>query len=118
MYKVEFVELDTKKPFIEFMATLEKNEVAKIFASIDKFVELKNANLPVGENLSKKLDDGIFEIRVSLPNKIVRNLYYYVSGQKIIITHGFVKKSQKTPSSEIAKAKELRRQYNERMSYE
>lgn len=118
MYKVEFVEFDNTKPFVEFIATLEKNEVAKVFASIDKFVELKNANLPVGENLSKKLDDGIFEIRVSLPNKIVRNLYYYLRGQKIIITHGFVKKSQKTPSSEIAKAKELRSQYNERMSYE
>lgn len=118
MYKVEFVELDNKLPFKEFIQTLAKNEVAKIFASIDKFVALKNANLPVGENLSKKLDDGIFEIRVSLPNKIVRNLYYYVSGQKIIITHGFVKKTQKTPRSEITKAKELRKIYNERMSYE
>ena len=118
MYKVEFVELESKAPFTEFIATLEKNEVAKIFASIDKFIDLKNNSLPIGENLSKKLDDGIFEIRVSLPNKIVRNLYYYVSGQKIIITHGFVKKTQKTPSSEITKAKELRKKYNERMSYE
>lgn len=40
MYTVEFVELDTKKPFAEFIATLEKNEVAKVFASIDKFIEL------------------------------------------------------------------------------
>jgi hypothetical protein len=69
MYEIEFVELDNKAPFAEFVATLQKNEVAKIFASIDKFVELKNTNLPIGENLSKKLDDGIFEIRVSLPNK-------------------------------------------------
>ena len=118
MYKVEFVELENRAPFKEFISTFEKNEIAKIFASIDKFVELKNANLSVGENLSKKLDDGIFEIRVNLPNKIVRNLYYYVIGQKIVITHGFIKKSQKTPTSEIAKAKELRKQYNERMSYE
>ena len=79
---------------------------------------MKNKNLPIKENLSKKLNDGIFEIRVSLPNKIVRNLYYYVSGEKIIITHGFIKKSQKTPSKEIEKAKELKKQYNERMSYE
>ncbi len=79
---------------------------------------MKNNKLPIKENLSKKLDDGIFEIRVSLPNKIVRNLYYYISGEKIIITHGFIKKSQKTPSKEIDKAKKLRKQYNERMSYE
>ena len=114
MYTVEFVELDTKKPFAEFIATLEKNEVAKVFASIDKFIELKNASLPVGENLSKKLDEGIFEIRVSLPNKIVRNLYYYVSGQKIIITHGFVKKSGKTPRNEIERATRLLEEYRGR----
>ena len=118
MYKVEFVELNNKVPFKKFITGLQKKEVAKIFASIDKFVDLKNKNLPIKENLSKKVNDGIFEIRVSLPNKIVRNLYYYVSGEKIIITHGFIKKSQKTPSKEIEKAKELKKQYNERMSYE
>jgi phage-related protein len=118
MYRVEFVELDNKVPFKEFICSLDKVEVAKVFASIDKFIDLKNNNLPIKENLSKKLDDGIFEIRVSLPNKIVRNLYYYVSGKKVIITHGFIKKSQKTPSKEIDKAKELRKQYNKRMSYE
>jgi len=118
MYKVEFVEIDDNTPFVKFVKSLNTNEVAKVFASIDKFIELKNNNLPVKENLSKYLDDGIFEIRVNLPNKIVRNLYYYVSGKKIIITHGFVKKSQKTPKSEINKAKELRKNYNDRMSYE
>lgn len=86
MYKIEFVELDNKAPFEEFIAILQKHEVAKIFASIDKFVELKNANLPIGENLSKKLDDGIFEIRVSLPNKIVRNLYPSFRTKKYIFT--------------------------------
>ena len=118
MYKVEFVELDNKVPFKKFIYSLDKREVAKIFVSIDKFIDLKNNKQPIKENLSKKLDDGIFEIRVSLPNKIVRNLYYYVSGEKIIITHGFIKKSQKTPAKEITKAKELRKQDNERMSYE
>jgi len=118
MYKVEFVELGDNVPFKKFIFCLDKLEVAKIFASIDKFVDLKNNNLPIKQNLSKKLDDGIFEIRVSLPNKIVRNLYYYVNGKKIIITHGFIKKSQKTPKKEIEKAKELRKQYNKRMSYE
>ena len=118
MYKIEFVELGDNVPFKKFIFGLDKQEVAKVFASIDKFVDLKNNNLPIKENLSKKLDDGIFEIKVSLPNKIVRNLYYYVSGKKIIITHGFIKKSQKTPRKEIEKAKELRKQYNERMSYE
>ncbi|NOQ30640.1 MAG: type II toxin-antitoxin system RelE/ParE family toxin [Helicobacteraceae bacterium] len=118
MYQIEFVELDDLVPFEKFVNSITINETAKVFASFDKFIDLKNNNLPVKENLSKSLDDGIFEIRVSLPNKIVRSLYYYVSGKKIIITHGFIKKSQKTPNAEITKAKELRKLYNKRKSYD
>ncbi|MDO8453309.1 MAG: type II toxin-antitoxin system RelE/ParE family toxin [Sulfurimonas sp.] len=118
MYKVEFVELDGEAPFLKFIKSLDEKEIAKVFASIDKFIELKNSNLAIKENLSKYLDNGIFEIRVSLPNKIVRNLYYYVSRERVIITHGFVKKSQKTPKNEITKAENLRKKYNERMFYD
>ena len=118
MYKIEFVELDSEAPFLKFIESLDAKEIAKVFASIDKFIELKNSNLPIKENLSKYLDNGIFEIRVSLPNKIIRNLYYYVSGQRVIITHGFIKKSQKTPKNEITKAENLRKKYNQRMFYD
>ncbi|MEA3523578.1 MAG: type II toxin-antitoxin system RelE/ParE family toxin [Campylobacterota bacterium] len=118
MYTVEFIELDNNAPFLKFIESLPQNEIAKVFAAIDKFIMLKNSNLAVKENLSKHLDDGIFEIRVSLPNKIVRNLYYYLSGQRVVITHAFVKKSQKTPNSEINKAKALRKKYNERNFYD
>ena len=41
-------------------------------------------------------------------DKIVRNLYFYESGAKIIITHGFIKKTQKTPRKEIEKAKKFK----------
>ncbi|MBN2824244.1 MAG: type II toxin-antitoxin system RelE/ParE family toxin, partial [Campylobacterales bacterium] len=37
-----------------------------------------------------------------------------IQDQKIIITHGFIKKSQKTPRKEIEKAKYLRDEYNKR----
>ncbi|MCH8873736.1 type II toxin-antitoxin system RelE/ParE family toxin [candidate division KSB1 bacterium] len=47
--------------------------------------------------------------------KIVRNLYFYESGAKIIITHGFIKKTQKTPRKEIEKAKNLRKKYQARL---
>jgi hypothetical protein len=43
---------------------------AKIFETINFFLELKNRNLPIKENLSKHLDDGIFELRISLRDKI------------------------------------------------
>jgi phage-related protein len=59
------------------------------------------------EILSKHLTDGIFEMRVSFENRIARTMYFYQVERKIIFSHGFVKKTQKTPLSEIERAKEI-----------
>ncbi len=115
-YVVEYVELeDGKKPFVEFALSLPILERAKLFETINYFIELKNHNLPIKESLSKHLDDGIFELRTSLREKIARNLYFYEKGAKIVITHGFIKKSQKIPRKQIEKAKELRKLHNMRL---
>lgn len=118
-YEVEYIELENnKKPFEKFILGLTLKERAKIFETINYFLKLKNNNLSIKEKLSKHLEDGIFELRTYLSDKIVRTLYFYQKGAKIIITHGFIKKTQKTPSKEIEKAKELRKLYNERRSYD
>lgn len=115
-YDVEYVELENnRKPFEDFIFELTKKERAKIFETINYFLELKNSNLPIKEKLSKHLEDGIFELRSYLSEKIARTLYFYQKGSKIIITHGFVKKTKKTPRNEIKKAKELRGLYNKRL---
>ncbi|MEK7332727.1 MAG: type II toxin-antitoxin system RelE/ParE family toxin, partial [Nitrospirota bacterium] len=61
------------------------------------------------ENLSKHLDNGIFELRVSFENRISRSFYFYEADKQIIFTHGFIKKEQKTPKSELEKAKIIRK---------
>jgi phage-related protein len=71
-------------------------------------IELKNAGLNPKDNLSKHLTDGIFEIRVSFENRIARALFFYQSDRKIIFSHGFVKKTQKTPASEIQRTMTIR----------
>ena len=115
-YAVEYVELENnRKPFEDFIFELTIKERAKIFETINYFLELKNSNLPIKEKLSRHLEDGIFDLRSYLADKIARTLYFYQRGSKIIITHGFVKKTQKTPRNEIKKAKELRSLYNKRL---
>jgi phage-related protein len=67
------------------------------------------ANDPMGpKSLSKEvchdLGDGIWEfIRGRL-----RVLWFEHEGHVVVCTHGFVKKSQKTPASEIDRAKRVR----------
>ena len=110
-WNAEYIELVDNNPFEEFLLGLNVNERARIFETINYFLELRNRNLPIKESLSKHLEDGIFELRTSVRSKIVRTLYFYQVGTKIVITHGFIKKSQKTPRKEIEKAKTLREHY-------
>jgi phage-related protein len=107
-YTYDFAKVDDKIPLIEFLDSLNVRERAKVLASIEKLIELKNAGLNPKENLSKHLTDGIFEVRVSFENRIARALFFYQADQKIIFSHGFVKKTQKTPVSEIQRTMAIR----------
>ena len=49
-----------------------------------------------------------------LTDKTDRTLYFYQKGRKAVITHGFIKKTVKTPRKEIEKAKLLREKYSKR----
>ena len=53
------------------------------------------------------------EIRHKCPNSIQRALYFHVINNRYIITHGFTKKTQKTPKREIIHAKQIRREFEE-----
>lgn len=61
----------------------------------------------------KKLDNDIFEILSKVSSNIQRALYFHVIGDRYIITHGFTKKTQKTPTSEIKHVKELKKEFEE-----
>jgi len=107
----DFAEINSKVPMIEFLDGLPLKERAKIFAYIDKLVELKSNGIQPKENLSKHLGDGIFELRVSFENRISRSFYFYESQRRVIFTHGFVKKEQKTPKGEIERAISIRKAF-------
>ena len=76
---------------------------------------LEEKGNPLREPYSKLIDDGIFEIRCKVGNNITRVIYFFYYEGKIILTNGFVKKSQKTPPEEIKLAKIRRADFKERM---
>ena len=43
-----------------------------------------------------------------------KHLYFFFVGRRVVVTNGFVKKTQKTPKAEIDKAKAFRKEYIER----
>jgi phage-related protein len=59
---------------------------------------------PVGMPLSRKLGDHLWELRSRLAIGIARAFFTIYDG-KIVLLHGFVKKTQKTPTNELATAR-------------
>jgi phage-related protein len=117
VYRIIFYE-DAKgaAPIAQYLTELRKQSVAskdarvnlnKIVAYIDVLAEKGSQ---VGEPVMKHLDGDIWELR-PLRNRI---LYAYYKGNTFLLLHYFVKKTQKTPPQEIAKAKRNLADYIER----
>ena len=67
---------------------------------IGRDIRIVQISWPVDNLLVKPLGDKIWEIRSRLDNRISRILFVFNEGS-IVLLHGFIKKTQKTPLQEI-----------------
>ena len=79
---------------------------------------LEEKGTELREPYSAPLEDGIFELRCKLGSNITRALYFFYVGKRIVVTNGFIKKTQKTPPGEIKLAKDRRKDWIERQERE
>ena len=108
-FEVEFYQNSKgKEPVQEFLLSLDSKMRAKMLGMISLLQEYGN---DLREPYSKYLSDGIFELRAKQGSDISRVLYFFCIGQTIILTNGFIKKTQKTPQAEIDRAKRYRAEY-------
>ena len=98
--------------FEEFYNSLPVKDRNKLRATIEMIEE---AGIQVAIQLEwvKKLDSEINEIRSKVSSNIQRALYFHVKNNQYIITHGFTKKTQKTPIKEIERAKQIKYEFEE-----
>ncbi|MEE1171540.1 MAG: type II toxin-antitoxin system RelE/ParE family toxin [Ruminococcus sp.] len=99
---------DGREPVKEFLLSTDIKMRAKMLRTI-QLLQVNGNDLREPE--SKHLEDGIFELRAKVGSNISRVLYFFVIGQRIILTNGFIKKKQKTPKAEIERAKRYREDY-------
>lgn len=99
-------------PVEEFLDSVNPKMRAKIYGMLAILQEKGNL---LREPYSKHLDDGIFELRCKFGSDITRILYFFFYEGKIILTNGFIKKTQGTPKEEILIAKKRRRDFIERL---
>lgn len=89
-----------REPVREWLASLSIDDKRTIGADI-KTVQY---GWPVGMPVVRKLDTSLWEVRSRLDRRIARILFTVV-GTRIVLLHGFVKKSQSTPTKELELAK-------------
>ncbi len=106
MFEVElYSDVNGKEPVASFIDGLNVKMAAKLVGLLqllgEKGTELR---LPYSEHIR----NGIFELRCKQGTDIVRAMYFFYVGKRIVVTNGFVKKTQKIPAKELRLA-ELRR---------
>jgi phage-related protein len=61
---------------------------------------------PIGMPVCRPLGAGLYEVRTSLARKrIARILFYIDKVGRMVLLHGFIKKTQKTPDEDLALAR-------------
>ncbi len=76
-------------------------------ASFYRIVERMAAHGPnLGMPYTRALGRGLFEIRARGPEGIGRAFFCTLAGQRVVVLHGFVKKSERTPRRELLIARE------------
>jgi len=61
---------------------------------------------PIGMPVCKPLGDGMYEVRTRLAqNRIARVLFYIDKSSRMVLLHGFIKKSRSTPHDDLELAR-------------
>lgn len=96
-------------PVTEFLDSIQKKDKAKFFRIFQHVREY--GLLSVIPHVKKLTGIPLWEIRI-LGRSNARILYAIVIGDSILVLHGFVKKTQKTPEKELMTAMKRLELYN------
>ncbi len=105
----EKFKIDFLSEAIDFMDSLEAKARVKIYYN------LKKSRIVNDPELFKKLNENIWEFRTLFDKKHYRLFAFWDKTDNmetlVLATHGIIKKTKKTPKSELKKAEEIRKIY-------
>lgn len=88
------------EPVREWLKNLPRNDRK----SIGEDIKTAQYGWPLGMPLIRKIERGLWEVRSDISTGIAR-VFFTVTDSLMILLHGFVKKSQKTPPNELDTAR-------------
>jgi len=65
---------------------------------------------PIGMPLCRSLGGGLWEVRSNLTHGRIARVIFCVQGESMILLHGFVKKTQKTPQPDLELARKRQKE--------
>jgi len=98
---VAFFQFDSgREPVRDWLKKLNR----KSRKTIGEDIKTLQLQWPIGMPLTRKMDENLWELRSHIASGIART-FFTIFDSKIVLLHGFVKKSQKTPAKELAVAR-------------
>lgn len=91
-----------REPVREWLKAMDKEDRTLIGEDI-KLVQFR---WPLGMPLVRKLAPDLWEVRSHLSTGRIARVFFTVHKTELVLLHGFIKKSQKTPNNELALAQE------------
>ena len=86
-----------KKPVREWLLSLDEED-RKIVGKDIKTVEY---GWPIGMPVCRKLESKLYEVRSDISHKRIARVLFTVVDEYMVLLHGFVKKTQKTPRQDL-----------------
>ena len=98
--------LQGNEPVREWLLKLKRDDRKIIGTDIQK-VEF---GWPIGMPYSKPLKQGLFEVRSDISDKRIARVIFFIINNRMVLLHGFVKKSQTTPQADLDLAKKRKKE--------
>ena len=95
------------EPVREWLKILDKPD-KKV---IGEDILLVQFRWPLGMPLVRKMEKDLWELRSKLRSGNISRVFFTVKGSEMVLLHGFIKKSQKTPLKDIALARSRKNKY-------
>ncbi|MBI5189629.1 MAG: type II toxin-antitoxin system RelE/ParE family toxin [Nitrospirae bacterium] len=102
---------DGKCPIQEFLDSLPGKAAQKVVWVLGL---LEDMDVLPASYFKKLVGTDIWECRITLGSDAYRVLCFFAGNSVVVLTHGFVKKTQKTPGNEIVRAETYRKDFLKR----
>ncbi|MEO1191635.1 MAG: type II toxin-antitoxin system RelE/ParE family toxin [Pseudomonadota bacterium] len=85
------------EPVREWLQTLQAEDRRRI----GRDIAVVEFGWPIGMPVCRSLGRGLFEVRSNIADGRIARVIFVILGDRMILLHGFVKKAQKTPHTDL-----------------